>query len=109
MKEQELKEAQVIPINQYILCEGEEAKDDLVIAMPDLETVSSPYKVLVVKHVAEDCKNIQVNDVVFIGPMSKSTGTIDVHGVKYLMVKETDVAFILRREKKGENNDTQSN
>ena len=105
MQEQDLKQAKIIPINQYVLCEGEQAKTSPIV-MPDTDTISTAYKVLVVKFVAADCKEVKVNDVIFIGPMSKTTWTIDVTGIRYLMVKETDVAFIMRR---GEKDDTQSN
>jgi len=100
MKEQDLKDADIIPINKYVLCLGEESKEALI-DLPETGTVSSAYKVLVVKHVASDCEKVKLDDVVFIGPLAKSSGTIDYCDKRYLMVKEDDIAFISRRKATG--------
>jgi len=98
MDEKELKQGKISPINQYVLCEGKQVKSS-PIELPDMETVSTAYKVLVVKYAAEDCKEVKINDIIFIGPMAKTLGTIDFNEIRYAMVKETDVAFIVRRGK----------
>jgi hypothetical protein len=105
MEQNDIKKAQIIPVNKMVICTHEKAKDS-PIALPDGSEISSGFSVLVVEYVAKDCEVLRVGDIVFGAPLAKSLGTVDFLGHKYIMIRETDVGFAMRR---GEKNGTTSN